>query len=105
MPKEVLRALRLPGVPPTARVTWAELAARGALIAAARGKPEAFREAADRTEGKVAQAITGPEGGALPAPLLQAAIVIANMSQDELAGFVRRHELAAAEQVEGKQDA
>src|SRR5690348_2430067 len=52
VPEAVLRALRLPGVSTKAEVTWAQVVARGIAVAAARGKPEAVREIADRLEGK-----------------------------------------------------
>jgi Family of unknown function (DUF5681) len=59
VPPAVLRSLRLPGLPKSANVTWADVAAHGLLLAAARGRVEASREVADRVEGRVPQAISG----------------------------------------------
>jgi uncharacterized protein DUF5681 len=47
---------------------WADVMAAGLASAAAEGNPAAFKEAADRLEGRVAQPITGADG----APLIPA---------------------------------
>lgn len=60
LPDNVRKAL---GMPPGTR--WIDAITRGQMMQALK-KTDAAKEIADRTDGKVTQEISGPDGGAIP---------------------------------------